>query len=203
MTQIPPEYASWEDYLERVPLKSILEWCSRKARRANRARLMSGLPDVRITADDVLLVLERAQGRCDYCGSLAVEGRPSAGKGAPAPWEAVGRRIGSLSHVVERFYGGSNHPDNLGWACLWCNDHAEARIPGATDRGGHHPRRTRFGPIPDPDRSRRIEASRRRCAAIDARLAERQMDAELEAELAREDDRFYYLDSPREIPIDL
>lgn len=44
-------------------------------------------------------------------------------------------RIGSLGHVVARFNGGANTPDNLAWSCLWCNTRPNERQPGATDRG--------------------------------------------------------------------
>lgn len=130
-----PIFVSWSDYLARTSEAERRAWCSRKARRANRERLMSGRPDERLGWQDVWLVLESAQGRCMYCGSLAVEGRPSQPNGAPAPWEPVGRRIGSLSHVVARGHGGTNTLENLGWACLWCNTWTSERIPGAADRG--------------------------------------------------------------------
>lgn len=97
---------------------------------------MSGRPTERITADDVLAVLESAQGRCAHCGSLAVERRPSGQDGRPLPWEAVGRRIGSLGHLTARVFGGSNTSGNLAWSCLWCNTWPQERTPGAT---GHYP----------------------------------------------------------------
>jgi hypothetical protein len=96
---------------------------------------MSGRPDQRLTTDDVWRVLEAARGRCSHCGSLAVEGRPSTGKGAPTAWEQVGRRIGSLGHRLGRVNGGDNVPENLVWSCLWCNVWMEERTPGASDHG--------------------------------------------------------------------
>jgi hypothetical protein len=96
---------------------------------------MSGAPDVFVTTDEVLSILTRARGRCHYCGSLAVENRPSNEQGHPLPWEAVGRRIGSLSHIVSRVGGGSNSVDNLVWCCLWCNTWPNQRVPGALDYG--------------------------------------------------------------------
>jgi len=96
---------------------------------------MSGRPAERLGWQDVWSVLEAAQGRCMYCGSLAVEDRPSKPNGAPAPWEQVGRRVGSLSHVTARIYSGTITPDNLGWACLWCNTWPSERVPESTDRG--------------------------------------------------------------------
>jgi hypothetical protein len=118
-----------------------MAWCRKKATRANRPRLMSGPPDVKITGVDVWAVLEAAEGRCEYCRSLAVENRPSASNGQPLPWAQVGRRIGSLSHRLARFNGGSNAPGNLTWPCLWCNTWPSERRRGATDHGGIPPSR--------------------------------------------------------------
>lgn len=96
---------------------------------------MSGPPDERINTDTVWSVLAAAQGRCLHCGSLALEGRPSRPNGAPLPWEPVGRRIGSLAHLVARVHGGSNALTNLAWSCLWCNVWPAERIMGAIDHG--------------------------------------------------------------------
>lgn len=95
---------------------------------------------VKLIGRDIWGVLERAKGRCTYCNSLAVENRPShPQKGSPLTWEHMGRRIGSLEHCEAYLDGRMNHPSNLRWACLWCNVHRHARIPGATDHGGFHP----------------------------------------------------------------
>lgn len=131
----PPKYLTWEDYLAATTGRERRAWCAMKAKKANQVRLMSGAPDVFVTTDDVLSILTRARGRCHYCGSLAVEKRPSNERGHPLPWEAVGRRIGSLSHIVSRVGGGSNSMDNLVWCCLWCNTWPNQRIPGAIDYG--------------------------------------------------------------------
>ena len=138
-TPVPPVYVSWEDFLDRTTPAGRMAWWRKKATRANRPRLMSGPPDVKITGADVWAVLEAVKGRCEYCGSLAVENRPSAPNGKPLPWAQVGRRIGSLGHRVARFNGGSNAPGNLTWTCLWCNTWPSERQPGATDHGGIHP----------------------------------------------------------------
>jgi hypothetical protein len=135
----PPVYASWEDFVRRTTPAQRMAWCQAKAEKANRPRLMSGPPDVKIKGEDVWAVLKTAGGRCEYCGSLAVENRPSAPSGKPLPWAQVGRRIGSLGHRVARFNGGSNARDNLSWACLWCNTWPQERRPGATDYGGIQP----------------------------------------------------------------
>ena len=112
-----------------------LAWCKAKAKKANAPRLMSGAPVVRISGADVLRVLEAARGRCCYCGSLAVERRPSGPIGEPLPWASVGRRIGSLGHRLARFDGGDNDAENLSWVCLWCNTWPQERRPGALDHG--------------------------------------------------------------------
>ena len=97
--------------------------------------------EVRLQGSDVWSIIERAKGRCTYCGSLAVENRPSHEiRGSPLPWEHVGRRIGSLEHLQSFLDGRINALDNLAWACLWCNVHPSARIAGATDHGGFFPK---------------------------------------------------------------
>jgi hypothetical protein len=109
----PVIYTSWENYLARTTPAERRRWRAAKAAKANSFRLMSGRPETTISADDVLAVLERARGRCAYCGSLAVERRP------PGPWGDVGRRIGSLGHRVARFNGRSKTlpPTSPGAAC--------------------------------------------------------------------------------------
>jgi len=138
-TAPPPLYASWEDYLAATTWAERRRWCASKAKKANAPRLMSGRPVDVITVDDVWTILESARGRCAHCCSLAVEKRPSMAGGSPAPWEHVGRRIGSLGHRISRFQGGSNHPENLVWSCLWCNTWPDQRVPGALDHGGYFP----------------------------------------------------------------
>lgn len=132
-------YVSWAQYLAGTTAEERQTWCRLKARAANRTRLMSGAPDYKITAADIWNVLQAAEGRCEHCGSLALEHRPSGPDGRPAPWAHVGRRIGSLGHRLARFNGGSNNIANLCWSCLWCNTWPTERHPGATDHGGHQP----------------------------------------------------------------
>jgi len=100
---------------------------------------MSGPPDCKITAADVWAILQAAEGRCEQCGSLALEQRPSGPDGRPTPWTHVGRRIGSLGHRLARFNGGCNNATNLCWSCLWCNTWPTERRPGATDHGAQKP----------------------------------------------------------------
>jgi hypothetical protein len=132
------QFASWEDFLHRTTEAKRLR-CAKKAKVANRERLMSGRRDMLITSRGVLAVIGAARGRYAYCNSLAVEHRPSRSNGAPAPRAAVGRRVGSLGHVIGRIHGGSNAVDNLVWSCLWCNTWQEDRRLGATDHSGHFP----------------------------------------------------------------
>jgi hypothetical protein len=135
-----PIYLSWDDYVSRTTPATRLARCAQAAKKANRKRLLSKAPTVRLTALDVLGVLEAAQGRCAHCGSLAVESRPSnQTTGAPLPWAQIGRRIGSLEHVRWRFGGGDNDLANLTWSCLWCNTWQTERRPGASDHGGYDP----------------------------------------------------------------
>ena len=136
-----PVYESWTQYLADTTAEERQQWCRVKAKHANRTRLMSGPPDAKISADDVWVILSAAEGRCEHCGSLAIERRPSGPDGRPAAWASIGRRVGSLGHRLARFNGGSNRPTNLCWSCLWCNTWPEERRPGATDHGGHHPQR--------------------------------------------------------------
>jgi hypothetical protein len=136
----PPMYASWHDYLARTSPAERMSRCAQRAQKANRKRLLSDAPEVRLTTADVWAVLEAARGRCAHCGSLAVEARPSNPlTGAPIPWAQVGRRIGSLQHVKSRLSGGDNNLSNLAWSCLWCNTWRNERRPLATDHGGHYP----------------------------------------------------------------
>jgi hypothetical protein len=132
----PPVYHSWGEYLQVTSAAERLQWCRAKAKIANRTRLMSGAPERKITANEVWTILEATEGRCAYCGSLAVERRPSGPEGRPIPWARIGRRIGSLGHRLARFHGGANNPANLCWSCLWCNTWPTERRPGATDHGG-------------------------------------------------------------------
>jgi len=135
----PPRWTTWAEYRDAVAPWQVLERCRQSAKRANRKRLLSGRPREQVTALDVLAVFEAAEGRCAHCGSLAVEGRPSGAAGAPALWGQVGRRVGSLEHVVPRFAGGTNERSNLAWSCLWCNTWPDQRAPGATDHGAVQP----------------------------------------------------------------
>jgi hypothetical protein len=129
----PPKFASWADFLDCTTAAERRRWCAEKARTANGPRLMSEQPEQRITSDDVLRILQAAEGRCQFCGSPAVEKR------TPGPWNRVGRRIGTLRHTEARFLGGPNTPDNLVWSCMWCSTWPEERRPGALDRGGYFP----------------------------------------------------------------
>lgn len=135
----PPMFSSWADYLQRTTRSERMVRCYAAAKKANRKRLFSGVPNSRLSGTDVWNVIEAAHGRCVHCGSLAVETRPSAPNGAPIAWAQVGRRIGSLEHVHWRFGGGDNDLSNLAWACLWCNTWPVERRQNALDHGGFYP----------------------------------------------------------------
>lgn len=137
MAEVPlPLWLTFGDFLAGAPVEEVRRWCGRKAARANRERLMSGRPTARITADDVVAVLTAACGRCSYCGSLAVQGAPVHPETRkPMPWGHIGRRIGSLDHVVALVAGGSNTVGNLRWCCHWCNTWPSERVRGAADHG--------------------------------------------------------------------
>jgi hypothetical protein len=139
-TASPPVYNSWDDYLARTTESERMRRCTRMAATANRKRLLSDAPKVRIDGRQVWRILETARGRCVHCDSLAVENRPSnPATGAPTAWAQVGRRIGSLEHIKRRFDGGDNDPSNLVWCCLWCNTWSQERRRFAIDHGGFYP----------------------------------------------------------------
>lgn len=175
-----PVYPTWSQFLAEVPVSSLRKWCSAKANKANDPRLMSGTPEAKITGRDPWAILSAAQGRCSHCGSLAIERRPSTANGGPASWGDVGRRIGSLGHVVSRSHGGPNTPENLGWSCLWCNTWPEERRMGATDHGGHHPPAAPDASAPDPFAGIPVrpptKAHRRCCSSCDELVDTAELD---------------------------
>lgn len=130
-----PKYKSFEEFIEKVQKSEIRKWCQSKAGKANKPRLLSGVPKHKITAPQVMDLLIAAKGRCCYCGSLCVEKAPTK-NGKLAPWGHIGRRIGSLEHKIRRIDNGDNTIDNFDWCCNWCNTWGDQRIPGATDHGG-------------------------------------------------------------------
>lgn len=130
----PPIFASWEDYLQRTTLSERMDGCHNKANKANkRASPVSR----RLRGSDVWNVMETAQGRCVYCGSLAVERSPGGS------WGLIGRRIGSLEHLNGNCT--DNDPSNLAWACHWCNTRSDHRHWHALDHGGIYPDDTDAG----------------------------------------------------------
>jgi hypothetical protein len=78
-----PVYRSWSDYLARTSPGDRMTKCGIIAKKANKKRLLSEAPEMRLTAQDVWTIIEAAKGRCAHCGSLAVENRPSSPTGAP------------------------------------------------------------------------------------------------------------------------
>ncbi len=131
-----PLFVSWADYLNRASYPLRMNRCNQAAKKAN-LRFPSRLGHSRLIGRQVWEVIERAQGRCCYCGSLAVEGKPDRrttnGRGI---WGHVGRRIGSLEHLSVTILPDHNVAENLAWACLWCNVHPDQRIWQTPDHGG-------------------------------------------------------------------
>ena len=135
-----PLFTSWANYLLLTTPGERRAWCAKKAKGANRPRPMSGDALGAVSAAEVLEIMERSHGRCHHCGSLAVERRPSDPiNGAPMPWAAVGRRIGSLEHLVNVVEGGTNDAANLAWCCLWCNTWDTERRTPARSSGTRSP----------------------------------------------------------------
>jgi hypothetical protein len=135
----PPKFRSYEDWITRTTYGERAKKFNAAAKKANKKRLLSPAPTIRLRGKDVAAVCDAARGRCVHCGSLAVEPRPSKPSGTPAPWAQVGRRIGSLEHHEWRVRGGGNDSPNLAWSCLWCNTWPEERRRGAVDHGGFYP----------------------------------------------------------------
>lgn len=176
----PPEFTSFNDWCVRTSVKEKREYCHTRAKSANSKRLLSPKPTYNVKTWEVWHIIEDAKGRCAYCGSLAVEKRPSNEKGHPIPWSNVGRRVGSLGHRVARFHGGGDEPDNLQWCCLWCNDWVSERIPGAANHGGYYPEEPDQGgnyenPYPEEKVTAMLETAAKR---RDAREEEEQGDLE-------------------------
>ncbi len=135
-----PKYFDWADYLARVEPADAHRFCATRTKKANAHRLMSPAPQRRLNAEDVWEVLVAAEGRCVYCRSFSVEGAPhEPHTKRKLAWASIGRRIGSLHHRRRLVDGGGNDPENLAWACLWCNTHDCERNRLATDHGGLHP----------------------------------------------------------------
>jgi len=57
-----PWFASWADFIAQTTPAERRPWCTRKAKKANGTRLMSGSPSDKISADDVWQVLVAARG---------------------------------------------------------------------------------------------------------------------------------------------
>jgi len=198
----PPTYRSWEHFLASTTEAERRSWCAAKAQKANRSRLLSVRAAQVVSAEDVWHVMLAHRGHCCYCGSLAVERRPSEPSGAPAPWEPIGRRIGTLEHRVSRVDAGTNALTNLAWACACCNTQHRPndRRLGATDFGGHdHDQR------PDPEGVARalaeyapVSLAKQPSRQARSQAAKDRLDELLDQQY--EDDSFYYVDSPREVP---
>ncbi len=130
-TTEPAVFADWVDYLARTPRAERLSMCAARTARVNENTAE------RVTTDNVWQMVESAEGRCVHCGSLCLQRLPyDPVSKKKLPWAHVGRRIGSVTHLIRRADGGSSHLSNLAWSCLWCNTWRCERIVGATDHGG-------------------------------------------------------------------
>lgn len=196
----PPTYTSWDDFLASTTEAERQSWCAAKANTANRPRLLAPRAEI-VSDEDVWQVMLAHRGHCCHCGSLAVERRPSKPNGAPALWEHIGRRIGTLEHKVSRSEGGTNALANLAWACACCNTQRrpDDRRLGATDFGGHD-----HGQRPDPEGVARalaeyepVSLAKQPSRQARSHAAKDRLDEFLETD---EDDSLYYVDSPREVP---
>jgi len=81
-----------------------------------------------------LLVRERAHHACEYCQLAARD----------APFLAF-----HVDHVIARQHGGTDDPENLALACLWCNLFKGPNLAGIDPETGEitplfHPRRERW-----------------------------------------------------------
>jgi hypothetical protein len=147
-------------------------------------------------------VLSEARGRCAYCGSLAIENRPSdPHRGSPTSWEHIGRRIGSLDYIQSRVSGGDNDPANLAWSCLWCNTWTDERRPGAKDYGGYYPD---LQGEPDPKQSETILAQKylvekRRVWSIEEAFAIKPRPAQFDVDDEQDFEMFPDHESPWDI----
>jgi hypothetical protein len=72
---------------------------------------------------------------CRYCGHALVHADTGEGlaelvyQGRSLGFtEAAGYRFAYTDHVIPRSRGGTDHPDNLVLACLWCNSRKGARL---------------------------------------------------------------------------
>ena len=135
----PPLYASWEDYLARTSPAERLAWCAAKAKVANRTRLLSAAPKLKLTGREVLRVLEAAKGRALIAAPRLLRAVHQGRKGhQPHGCKSV---VVSEAWTIRRgrYGGGDNDVANLGWSCPWCNTWPSEWRRHAPDHGGHYP----------------------------------------------------------------
>jgi len=87
------------------------------------------MSDQRVTAEQRRFIEERAQGCCEYCGSLA--------RYAPQSF--------AIEHIVPRSKGGETILENLALSCPGCNSHKYNKTHGYDPVSGqmtalYHPR---------------------------------------------------------------
>lgn len=91
------------------------------------------MPDRRVTSRQKQVVIQRAAGCCEYCGSRADYSMD--------PFSA--------EHIVPRSVGGKTTLDNLALACLGCNSYKHTKTEGVDPVSNqkaslYHPRRQRW-----------------------------------------------------------
>jgi|SRR5712692_3730959 hypothetical protein len=79
------------------------------------------------------LVVERASGRCEYCGLS----------------EALAFAPHELDHIIAQKHGGQTEADNLAFSCALCNKHKGSDVASVDPETGrivplYHPRRERW-----------------------------------------------------------
>lgn len=88
------------------------------------------MPESRVTAQQKKVVVERANGCCEYCRSQV--------RFAIQPF--------SIEHIIPRSLGGETVLDNLAFSCQGCNNHKYNKTEGRDPLSGdtvplYHPRK--------------------------------------------------------------
>ena len=136
-TTEPSVFAGWADYLAGTIPAQRRAMCAGRTARVNEKIRVRATGERRVTADDVWQMVESTEGRCVHCCSLCLQPLPYGPiSRKKLPWAHVGRRIGSVTHLIRLDDGGTNALSNLAWSCLWCNTWQCERVVGATDHGG-------------------------------------------------------------------
>ena len=74
----------------------------------------------RLSPEDEAFVKQRASGRCEYCQ-------------LPEAYSVLPFQI---DHVIARKHGGGSQPENLAYACLYCNSYKGPNLAGVDPLDG-------------------------------------------------------------------